>query len=38
MNSCLVRVATSIGLVGVFAVAFALMMARNGGMLATCVL
>jgi hypothetical protein len=38
MNSCLVRIATSIGLVGVVSVALALVMARHGGMLATCVL
>jgi hypothetical protein len=38
MNSCLVRVATSIGLIGVVSVALALMMARHGGMLAACVL
>jgi hypothetical protein len=38
MNTCLVRIAASIGVVGVFSVAFALLMARNGGMLATCVL
>jgi len=38
MNSCLLRIATSIGLVGIVSVALALVMARHGGMLATCVL
>jgi hypothetical protein len=38
MNACLIRVATTIALIGVVAVAFALVAARHGGMLAACTL
>jgi hypothetical protein len=38
MNSCLIRIATTIALIGVVSVGFALAAARHGGMLAACML
>jgi len=38
MNACLIRIATTIALIGVVAVGFALLAARQGGMLAACTL
>jgi hypothetical protein len=38
MNACLIRIATTIALIGVVAVAFTLVAARHAGMLATCTL
>jgi hypothetical protein len=38
MNACVIRIATTIALIGVVAVAFALVAARHSGMLAQCTL
>ncbi len=38
MNACIIRIATSIALIGVVAVGFALVAARHAGMLAACTL
>lgn len=38
MNTCLIRIAATIGLMGAFALGFALAAARHGGMLVRCVL
>ncbi len=38
MNACLIRIATTIALIGVVSVGFALAAAHHAGMLATCTL
>jgi hypothetical protein len=38
MNSCLIRVATTIAIIGVVTVGFALAAAHHSGMLAACML